>query len=160
MAPPLVVEGECVAVRQTRRQYFRRCAGCNEPIRSQSASQCDACARPTGEASAADDRRKRRAHRGTHTGATKILIDDGKLRGLRNTAFGQQGEAHAAAMRRDVGCLADAVIGPGHAGNRAIMDHVLDSYFCVVSHGDVRFIDDPAAGAAVTNVVPSMLASF
>ena len=160
VAPPLVVEGECVAVRQTPRQYFRRCAGCNEPIRSQSASQCDACARPTGRASAADDRRKRRAHRGTHTGATKILIDDGKLRGLRNTAFGQQGEAHAAAMRRDVGCLADAVIGPGHSLNRVVMDHVLDSYFCVVSHGDLRFVDDPAAGAAVTNVVPSMLASF
>lgn len=155
-----VVPDRCVAVRPTARRYFRRCAGCNAAIRSSSASRCEVCAHRLEGVRAADDRRKRRAHRPTHRTATSILIDDGKVRSLRNTAFGLEGDAHAAAMRRDVDRLADAVIGRGHAENRSCIDHAVDSFVSVVSLGAVRFVDDPAAGAAVTMLPPSLLASF
>ena len=150
------------------RRRFARCPGCLRALRD--GAVCTACtvavAAPAVNASAritiAEDRAKRRLHRISQPSTVNaILVNDERVRQLENTAFGVRDRgAHADAVAADVNALADATIGFGHAENRIIMDHIIDSYFSISSQGASRFIEDIKTDTVVTYLVPEDPAEF
>ena len=69
-------------------------------------------------------------------------------------------EAYATAVGRNVQRLADAVVSPDYRERVKGRDHLLDSYFSVLSFGDLRFDNDPVAGIVRTPLPAAQLASF
>ena len=115
--------------------------------------------------SAEHDRARRIRFRGTQVKARKLLMDGERLRPVRVSAaqhyhVRDQPDAYAAAVRRNVQRLADAVVSPDYQAQVEGRDHLLDSYFSVLSFGASRFVNDPIAGIVRTPLPAAQLASF
>ena len=149
----------------TRRafQLRLRCGACGARMRG--SATCTACGAATATQSAEHDRARRIRFRGTQVKARKLLMDDERLRPVRVSAaqhyhVRDQPDAYAAAVRRNVQRLADAVVSPDYHAQVEGRDHLLDSYFSVLSFGASRFVNDPIAGIVRTPLPAAQLASF
>ena len=69
-------------------------------------------------------------------------------------------DAYAAAVGRNVQRLAHADVSPDYQARVEGRDHLLDSYFSVLSFGASRFSNDPVAGIVRTPPPAAQLASF
>ena len=101
----------------TRRafQLRLRCGACGAIMRG--AATCTACGAATATQSAEHDRARRIRFRGTQLKARRLLMDDERLRPVRVSAaqhyhVRDQPDAYAAAVRRNVQRLAQAVVSP------------------------------------------------
>ena len=149
----------------TRRafQLRLRCRACGAHMLV--AATCTACGAATATQTAEHDRAKRVRFRGTQVKARRLLVDDERLRPVRVSAAQHyhvcdEPDAYAAAVGRNVQRLAHAVVSPDYQAQVEGRDHLLDSYFSVLSFGASRFVNDPIAGIVRTPLPAAQLASL
>ena len=96
---------------------------------------------------------------------SRLLVDDERRRPVRVSAAQHyhvcdEPDAYAAAVGRNVQRLAHAVVSLDYQDKVEGRDHLLDSYFSVLSFGASRFVNDPIASIVRTPLPTAQLASF